>query len=114
MALMGNKTRLTTLEGQGMWGDSFRGSTIVECNVQDPNDVQQVFETQLKVQQVEAVISCLAAPSGFETDVWSIDYESSLNCLHAAQAIQARHYILLSAFCCRQPRLHFQRSKLHM
>lgn len=50
----------------------------------------------------------------FQKDSWLIDYQASLNCLEAARAQGAQHYVLLSAICVQKPLLEFQRAKLAM
>jgi divinyl chlorophyllide a 8-vinyl-reductase len=63
---------------------------------------------------IRAIISCLAAPSGYKQDVYAIDYQATLNCLEAGQTVGAKHFILLSAFCVNKPLLHLQKAKLLM
>ena len=64
--------------------------------------------------KIEAVISCLASRSGIKKDAYAIDYQASKNCLDAGIATGARHYVLLSAFCCKNPWLQFQQAKLKL
>lgn len=45
-------------------------------------------------------------------DSYKIDYQATLNCLNAAKAANANQFILLSAFCVRNPLLQFQNAKL--
>ena len=87
-----------------------RGATLKECNVQDPDELNAILSS-LEIP-VEAVISCLASPSGIKKDAYAIDYQATLNCLHAGQNVKARHFVLLSAFCCRNPLLQLQKAKL--
>jgi len=63
---------------------------------------------------IEAVISCLASRSGIKKDAYKIDYQATLNCLEAGRdkSVKARHYVLLSAYCCKNPWLQFQQAKL--
>lgn len=110
VALVRNKSRLQTEEGRAAYGDSFRGATVVECNVQDKDEVHKIL-SDLKV---DSIISCLASPSGTKKDAYAIDYQASLNCLRAGQQANAKHYVLLSAFCCRNPLLQLQRAKLKL
>jgi divinyl chlorophyllide a 8-vinyl-reductase len=44
----------------------------------------------------------------------AIDYGATKNCLDAARASGAKHFILLSAICVRKPLLHFQHAKLRL
>jgi divinyl chlorophyllide a 8-vinyl-reductase len=64
--------------------------------------------------KIEAVISCLASRSGIKKDAYAIDYQATKNCLDAGSAVDARHFVLLSAFCCKNPWLQFQQAKLKM
>ena len=63
---------------------------------------------------VESIISCLASRSGIKKDAYAIDYQATLNCLEAGRdaSVKARHFVLLSAFCCKNPWLQFQQAKL--
>jgi divinyl chlorophyllide a 8-vinyl-reductase len=91
----------------------FYGAIIKECNVQDPDEIKTVISS-LQVPSVDAIISCLASPSGTKKDVYAIDYQATLNCLQAGQHVNARHFVLLSAFCCRNPLLQLQQAKLQL
>lgn len=61
---------------------------------------------------IESVISCLASRTGIKKDAEMIDYQATLHCLEASQQVQAGHFVLLSAFCLRNPLLQFQKAKL--
>jgi len=63
---------------------------------------------------IEAVVSCLASRSGIKKDAYAIDYQATLNCLTAGRdkSVKARHFVLLSAFCVKNPWLQFQQAKL--
>jgi divinyl chlorophyllide a 8-vinyl-reductase len=56
----------------------------------------------------------LASRTGIAKDAQAIDYQATLNCLQGGTAAQARHFVLLSAFCLRKPLLEFQRAKLRL
>ena len=58
------------------------------------------------------MVSCLASRSGVKKDAYLIDYQATLNCLEAGRACQAKHFVLLSAFCVKNPWLQFQQAKL--
>lgn len=62
--------------------------------------------------KIDAVVSCLASRSGIKKDAYAIDYQATLNCLQAAQAAGGRHFVMLSAFCVKNPWLQFQQAKL--
>jgi divinyl chlorophyllide a 8-vinyl-reductase len=64
--------------------------------------------------KIEAVISCLASRSGTKKDAYAIDYQATKNCLDAGIANDARHFVLLSAFCVKNPWLQFQQAKLKL
>ena len=61
---------------------------------------------------IDAVVSCLASRSGIKKDSFAIDYQATKNCLDSGVATGARHFVLLSAFCCKNPTLQFQKAKL--
>lgn len=65
---------------------------------------------------VEAIISCLASRSGVKKDAYAIDYQATLNCLESGKdaSVNARHFVLLSAFCVKNPWLQFQQAKLKL
>lgn len=61
---------------------------------------------------IDAIVSCLASRSGVKKDSFAIDYQATKNCLDSGIATGARHFVLLSAFCCKNPILQFQKAKL--
>lgn len=63
---------------------------------------------------IEGIVSCLASRSGIKKDAYAIDYQATLNCLEAGRnpSVKARHFVLLSAFCVKNPWLQFQQAKL--
>jgi divinyl chlorophyllide a 8-vinyl-reductase len=111
VALVRSLAKLQTPEGEASYADSFRGATVLECDVQ--ND-KQVYDLLSELPPDKTIISCLASPMGTKKDAYDIDYQASLNCLRAGQATNSSHFILLSAFCCRNPLLQLQQAKLKM
>ncbi|KAL7470741.1 hypothetical protein ACHAXS_011001 [Conticribra weissflogii] len=110
---------------------------ILECDVSDPKAVRDIMKciasgeklpSSTKMQQnqqqqpnnpsipksIDLVISCLASASGTESEVYAIDYSATLNLLNSGRdpTVNARHFLLLSAFCCRNPLLKLQQAKL--
>eukprot|EP00980_Cylindrotheca_fusiformis_P005614 scaffold1184_cov132-Cylindrotheca_fusiformis.AAC.35 len=69
-------------------------------------------EIKAKNGDIDAVISCLASRSGIKKDAYAIDYQATKNCLDSGIAVNARHFVLLSAFCVKNPWLQFQKAKL--
>jgi len=95
----------------------FQGASIVQCDVTNEQQVKAVFQDivcENKRRDDVIVVSCLASRSGVKKDAYKIDYQASLYCLLAGKAIQAKQYILLSAFCVQKPKLHFQHAKLKL
>lgn len=104
---------------------ALNGASLVECDVTDEIEVRNSFvdiangkynvgtiqvkggkgSTEGNPLPVDIVISCLASPSGIESEVYAIDYLATLNILNAGRnpCVKARHFVLLSAFCCRKP-----------
>ncbi len=98
-------------------------ASLVECDVTNEIEVRNLFMdiangkyletiqgrgqrgTKNGVPPIDIVISCLASPSGIESEVYAIDYLATLNVLNAGRnpSVKARHFTLLSAFCCRNP-----------
>ncbi len=109
--------------------EALDGAFLLECDVTNEREVQSLFldiaigkigaNKQVKgdaanegsPSPVDIVISCLASPSGKESEVYAIDYQATLNLLNAGRApsVRARHFVLLSAFCCRNPILKVSR-----
>ena len=73
----------------------FSGASVKQADVCNPSTLSSVFEKD----SVDVVISCLASRSGSKKDSFAIDYQATLNCLNAARAAGARHFVMLSAFC---------------
>lgn len=94
----------------------FEGAEVVECDVTDAAALTKTL-IDIKAEkgaEVDAVISCLASRSGIKKDAYAIDYQATLNCLESGSdpAVNARHFVLLSAFCVKNPWLQFQQAKL--
>ena len=113
-ALVRNQAKVESDEGQALYGESFQGATIVECDVCEPTNLQQTLQdlSKDKKKKIDVIVSCLASRSGVKKDAYAIDYQATLNCLEAGQAVGARHFVLLSAFCVKNPWLQFQQAKL--
>ena len=125
-ALVRDRTKVVDSEGgQALYAKSFQGATVVECDVSNVEQLKTVFQGQLAAQpnnnkddtksaaaSTDLIVSCLASRSGVKKDAYAIDYQATLNCLQAGQATGARHFVLLSAFCVRNPWLQFQHAKL--
>ncbi|CAN0471233.1 unnamed protein product, partial [Ectocarpus sp. 8 AP-2014] len=62
--------------------------------------------------QIDGLVSCLASRSGTKSDSFAIDYQATLNCLETAKKEGAAHFVMLSAFCVKNPILQFQKAKL--
>lgn len=117
--------------------EALEGASLIECDVTNMEAMQGIMQeiangSHLSVNAaavrldnggtqknrtpppVDMVISCLASPSGIESEVYAIDYQASLNLLDAGRhpSVSARHFVLLSAFCCRNPILKLQQAKL--
>lgn len=117
IALVRNATYITSTEdGRDRYADSFRGAQVVEANVEDAAGLTNLIAltAQESGKPVESIISCLASPTGTKREAYAIDYQATLNCLNAGRdkSIQAKHFVLLSAFCCRNPLLQLQQAKL--
>jgi divinyl chlorophyllide a 8-vinyl-reductase len=114
IALVRDKSKIESDEGQMLYGQFFEGAEVVECDV---CDTAKLTETLKDISSqgngnIEAVISCLASRSGIKKDAYAIDYQATLNCLESGRAVDARHFVLLSAFCVKNPWLQFQQAKL--
>lgn len=106
--------------------EALGGSSLVECDVTNVGEVQRLFSeiaigkhaisSSVSALPVDMVVSCLASPSGVESEVYAIDYQATLNLLNAGRntSVSARHFVLLSAFCCRNPILKLQQAKLQL
>ena len=106
--------------------DALRGSSLVQCNVANDDELNSIIAdiadgehllesaslNKASPPPIDLLISCLASASGIESEVYSIDYSATLSFLNAGRSTKARHFILLSAFCCRNPLLKLQQAKL--
>jgi divinyl chlorophyllide a 8-vinyl-reductase len=104
----------SSTEGES-FGDFFTGAEIVECDVCDPESLRTVMQgiaDDSPSKKIDAIVSCLASRSGVKKDAYKIDYQATLNCLDAGRAVGAGHFVMLSAFCVKNPWLQFQQAKL--
>lgn len=95
--------------------ETLEGAEIVQCDVTDAESLKTVLEQiteQSRTGKIDAIVSCLASRSGVKKDAYLIDYQATLNCLEAGRAVGAGHFVLLSAFCVKNPWLQFQQAKL--
>ncbi|KAL7430342.1 hypothetical protein ACHAXH_003078 [Discostella pseudostelligera] len=114
VALVRDKKKVISDEGKLLYGTFFEGADVVECDV---SDAEKLTETLKEISSqtngnIEAIVSCLASRSGIKKDAYAIDYQATLNCLESGRAVNARHFVLLSAFCVKNPWLQFQQAKL--
>lgn len=114
VALVRDKKKVESEEGQLLYGPFFEGAEVVECDVCDPDKLTETFKeiSSRGNGNIDAVVSCLASRSGIKKDAYKIDYQATLNCLESGRAANARHFVLLSAFCVKNPWLQFQQAKL--
>ena len=114
IALVRDKKKVESDEGKLMYGTFFEGADVVECDVCNPDQLTETLK-EISSQEsgnIDAVISCLASRSGIKKDAYAIDYQATLNCLESGREVNARHFVLLSAYCCKNPWLQFQQAKL--
>ncbi|KAL7549630.1 hypothetical protein ACHAWF_012896 [Thalassiosira exigua] len=114
VALVRDKKKVESEEGKLLYGTFFEGADVVECDVCDPDKLTETLK-EISSQgsgNIDAIVSCLASRSGIKKDAYAIDYQATLNCLESGRAVNARHYVLLSAFCVKNPWLQFQQAKL--
>lgn len=114
VALVRDKKKVLSDEGNLLYGTFFEGADVVECDVCDAEKLTETLK-EISAQgngNIEAIVSCLASRSGIKKDAYAIDYQATLNCLESGRAVNARHFVLLSAFCVKNPWLQFQQAKL--
>ncbi len=111
VALVRSKEKILSEEGQRLYQDSFEGANIVEMDVSDAITLSNYLAT---VDNVDTIVSCLASPIGTKKEAYAIDYQATLNCLNAGRddRVNARHFVLLSAYCVQKPLLQLQQAKL--
>ena len=85
------------------------GSQILECDVTSPQSISAALST---LGPIDQCVCCLASRSGVKKDAYLIDYQASSDFFKAAGEEGARHFTLLSAYCCKNPWLQFQQAKL--
>ena len=115
IALVRDKSKVVdTPEGRYRYGECFAGATVIECDVvNNPQSLHEIMKSSM-TPPVHTIVSCLASPTGLKKDVYAVDYQATLDCLKAGQEVGAQHFILLSAFCCRNPLLQLQQAKLKL
>jgi len=114
VALVRDKKKVESDEGKLLYGTFFEGADVVECDVCDP---AKLTDTLMEISsrgngKIDTIISCLASRSGIKKDAYAIDYQATLNCLESGRVANARHFVLLSAYCVKNPWLQFQQAKL--
>mmetsp|Transcript_27695 Transcript_27695/g.39115 ORF Transcript_27695/g.39115 Transcript_27695/m.39115 type:complete len:359 (+) Transcript_27695:3-1079(+) len=114
VALVRDKKKVESADGKMLYGSFFEGADVVECDVCDPKKLTEVMKELSKDQKIDSVVSCLASRSGIKKDAYAIDYQATLNCLESGREVDARHFVLLSAFCVKNPWLQFQQAKLKL
>jgi len=115
IALVRDASKVSSKQGKALYGKYFEGAKIVECDVTDLDALTKTMaEISKENNGVDAITSCLASRSGIKKDAYLIDYQATLNCLLAGSdsSVNARHFVLLSAFCVKNPWLQFQQAKL--
>jgi len=114
IALVRDKSKVESNEGKALYGGYFDGAQVVECDVCDPVQLTETLKSLSEEEEdgIESIVSCLASRSGIKKDAYAIDYQATLNCLESGRAVQAKHFVLLSAFCVKNPWLQFQQAKL--
>jgi len=115
IALVRDLSKVENAQGKALYGQFFEGAKVVECDV---CDMEALTKTMAEISEenngIESIVSCLASRSGIKKDAYAIDYQATLNCLDAGRdaSVKARHFVLLSAFCVKNPWLQFQQAKL--
>lgn len=111
IALVRDKSKVENAQGKAMYEQYFDGAEVMECDVQD---MDALLKTYNEIGNVDSIISCLASRSGIKKDAYAIDYQATFNCLEAGRNAdkKARHFVMLSAFCVKNPWLQFQQAKL--
>jgi divinyl chlorophyllide a 8-vinyl-reductase len=115
VALVRDKKKVESDEGKLLYGTFFEGADVVECDVCDADKLTETLReisSRGKSGSIDTIISCLASRSGIKKDAYAIDYQATLNCLESGRAVNARHFVLLSAYCVKNPWLQFQQAKL--
>eukprot|EP00557_Chaetoceros_sp_GSL56_P012851 CAMPEP_0176481854 /NCGR_PEP_ID=MMETSP0200_2-20121128/3058_1 /TAXON_ID=947934 /ORGANISM="Chaetoceros sp., Strain GSL56" /LENGTH=369 /DNA_ID=CAMNT_0017878119 /DNA_START=268 /DNA_END=1377 /DNA_ORIENTATION=- len=112
VALVRSLDKIFSDEGQRLYGETFKGAKVVQVDVSDADELTKCMSS-IDIP-VDTIVSCLASPVGTKKEAYAIDYQATLNCLNAGRnsGANARHFILLSAFCCRRPLLQLQQAKL--
>jgi len=115
IALVRDISKVNNAQGKAMYGQYSEGAKDVECDVCDPSTLTKTLAQLSKDNNgIEAITSCLASRSGIKKDAYAIDYQATLNCLESGrdESVKARHFVLLSAYCVKNPWLQFQQAKL--
>mmetsp|Transcript_6491 Transcript_6491/g.8433 ORF Transcript_6491/g.8433 Transcript_6491/m.8433 type:complete len:390 (-) Transcript_6491:87-1256(-) len=114
-ALVRDVSKIRSSDGQALYGESFEGVKLMECDVCEPDQLTaklQEISDLSDTKKIDMICSCLASRSGVKKDAYKIDYQATLNCLESGRKVGAGHFVLLSAFCVKNPWLQFQQAKL--
>ena len=83
-----------------------------EAPLWDPHEEKSVKKIFSDLENIEAIISCIASRSGTHSDSWAVDHDINLRVLIEAKNNNVKKFILLSAICVQKPKLAFQQAKL--
>ncbi|KAI2496310.1 NmrA-like family [Fragilaria crotonensis] len=114
IALVRDASKVSSAEGKILYGGFFEGAKVVECDVCDAKSLTETLKSismnppPPKLMPSSHVWHHVLVPK----DAYKIDYQATLNCLEAGRSVGARHFVMLSAFCVKNPWLQFQQAKL--
>lgn len=116
MISRGFKVTPVARESSGIGGKQGKSDVVsmfpdAECAFTDVTDTSAITKDVFD-EPKDVVVCCLASRTGGIKDSWDIDYQATKNCLDAAVASGAKHFVLLSAICVQKPLLEFQKAKL--
>jgi len=111
----GYKTKAYVREesvGRAKTLEYLQGAEVIGGSLDDTAEVQaKLFGGP---EPVDVVISCIASRSGAPADAWKVDHAANVHLLDAALGARmpAKHFVMLSAYCVKTPKLVFQHAKL--
>ena len=78
----------------------------------DVRDATSLARDGFRGERFDALVSCLASPTGAPKHAWAIDHQAHATALAAARTAGVEQMVLLSAICVQKPLLAFQQAKL--
>ena len=84
-------------------------SSFIELNLDSDVEYKDLSS---KIQQIDAIVSCIGSRTGGIADSWQVEYEINKKLLNFSELVNCKKFVLLSAICVQKPKLSFQFAKI--